>query len=93
MDSGRWLPEQTYRKPVGVCTKNAIGSTVIFECDEEKGKIIEKVYHDIADGSECKDAQCSCESEIIYTSSHENGCNEHTWGGVLMTWRDFCQAP
>ena len=92
-DSGFWWPEQTLRKPVGACTKNVIGNTVIFECDQEKGIIMEHVYHDVLDGSVCKGAQCSCDSEIIYTLTIENGCSEQFFGGMHMTWNNFCQEP
>jgi len=90
--SGFWRPKQTLRKPVGSCTKNVIGNTVLFECDEVKGKIIENVYHDVADGSVCQGVQCSCGSKTLFTLSLENGCNELKWGGVLMEWKDFCQT-
>ena len=92
-DSGFWWPEQTLRKPVGKCTKNVIGNTVIFECDPEKGIINEHVYHDVLDGSVCNGTQCTCESEIKYTLPIENGCSEQFFGGMHMVWDDFCQAP
>ena len=92
-DSGFWWPEQTLRKPVGSCTKNVIGNTVIFECDPEKGVIMERVYHDVLDGSVCQGAQCTCESDIIYTLPIENGCSEQFFGGMHMVWNKFCQAP
>ena len=92
-DSGFWWPEQTLRKPVGKCTKNVIGNTVIFECDSTKGVINEHVYHDVLDGSVCSGAECKCESEIKYTLPISNGCSEQFFGGMNMIWDDFCQAP
>merc|ERR1712226_284543 len=93
VDSGFWWPEQTLRKPVGICTKNVIGNTVIFECDPEKGVVNEHVYHDVLDGSECSGSQCTCESEIVYTLPIKNGCSEQFFGGMHMVWDDFCPAP
>ena len=72
-DSGFWWPEQTLRKPVGTCTKNVIGNTVVFECDPEQGVIMERVYHDVLDGSVCEGTQCTCGSEIIYSLPIKNG--------------------
>ena len=92
-DSGFWWPEQTLRKPVGICTKNVIGNTVIFECDSTKGVINEHVYHDVLDGSVCSGAECKCESEIKYTLPISNGCSEQFFGGMNMIWDEFCQAP
>ena len=92
-DSGFWWPEQTLRKPVGVCTKNVIGNTVIFECDPDNGIIMERVYHDVLDGSSCQGDQCTCDSEIIYTLPIKNGCSEQFFGGMHMVWDDFCPVP
>ena len=83
---------QTLRKPVGVCTKNVVGNTVIFKCDSGKGMIIEQVYHDGLDGSKCKGAQCTCESEILYTVRIKNGCTETSFGVVHMVLDNFCFA-
>ena len=89
-----WLAfKQTLRKPVGVCTTNVVGNTVIFKCDSEQGKIIEQVYHDGLDGSKCEGAQCTCESEIHYNRTIKNGCTETAFGGVHMVWDNFCLAP
>ena len=83
----------TVRKPVGVCTTNVVGNTVIFKCDSEQGKIIEQVYHSGLDGSKCEGAQCTCESKILYNVSIKNGCTETAFGGVHMVWENFCIAP
>ena len=91
-DSGFWWPEQTLRKPVGRCTKNVIGNTVIFRCDPTQGVIMEDVYHDVLDGSVCNGTQCTCESDIKYTLPIKNGCSEQFFGGMHMVWDDFCQA-
>ena len=92
-DSGFWWPKQILRKPVDTCTKNVIGNTVIFECDPEQGIIMERVYHDVLDGSVCEGAQCNCGSEIVYSLPIKNGCSEQFFGGMHMTWDNFCQAP
>ena len=92
-DSGFWWPEQTLRKPVGKCTKNVIGNTVIFECDSTKGVINEHVYHDVLDGSVCNGTECTCESDIKYTLPIGNGCSEQFFGGMHMVWDDFCPSP
>ena len=92
-DSGFWWPEQTLRKPVGICTKNVIGNTVIFECDPMKGIVNEHVYHDVLDGSVCSGTECTCESDIKYTLPIGNGCSEQFFGGMHMVWDNFCQSP
>ena len=92
-DSGFWWPEQTLRKPVGICTKNVIGNTVIFECDPLKGIVNEHVYHDVLDGSVCSGTECTCESDIKYTLPIGNGCSEQFFGGMHMVWDNFCQSP
>ena len=101
----------TLRKPVDTCTKNVIGNTVKFKCED--GVIMEHVYHDILDGSTCDSVPgaCTCENEIVsfsksgrtssdpnssgglrtYVMPITNGCTEQFFGGMLMTWDDYCQ--
>merc|ERR1712146_23929 len=41
--------------PIGECTKNVVGNTVIFGCDEATGIAYEKVYADVTGLSpQCK---------------------------------------
>ena len=54
---------------------------------------MERVYHDVLDGSKCEGAQCTCDSEIIYTLPIKNGCSEQFFGGMHMVWDNFCLAP
>ena len=48
----------TLRKPLDTCTLNVIGNTVKFVCVD--GVIMEHVYHDILDGSNCSSVPGAC---------------------------------
>ena len=77
-----FIKHHTLRKPIGVCTTNVIGDFVIFECDG-KGVILEHVYG-------TKD----CSGPKVRTMPIKNGCNEYSWGAMLMEWdgKEFCGA-
>jgi len=84
-----WVGEFRLTKPVGVCTTNVIGSSVIFKCD--KGVIQEHVYIDASQGNAPKEADCSGERK--YVMPIKNGCNNYNWGSMYMAWEGFCEAP
>merc|ERR1712048_549084 len=88
-DAQNWVGEFRLTKPVGVCTTNVIGSSVIFKCD--KGVIQEHVYIDASQGSAPKEADCS--GTVKYVMPIENGCNNYAWGSMYMAWKGFCEAP
>merc|ERR1712032_588724 len=81
------------KKPVGVCTTNIIGSTVMFECDKNKGVILEHVFYDASQKNGGGGKQGSCDGKKLYTMPISNGCNDYTWGAMLMTWEGFCPEP
>jgi hypothetical protein len=105
VESGyRMAEDVTLIKPIGVCTKNVVGSTVRFTCDEDKGVIVEHVHHDVLDGSSCEDGAtgaCTCQNHV--TEQHQptasdrtmlmpiaNGCSHHFFGDMKMTWDKWC---
>merc|ERR1719471_2088612 len=73
-------------RPLGECTTNVIGSSVIFECMD--GVIMEHVFHDAAQGSVPIEPDCS--GDMLYTMPIENGCNAYDWGSMLATWDGAC---
>merc|ERR1719460_1816544 len=81
------------KKPVGVCTTNIIGSTVMFECDKNKGVILEHVFYDASQKNGGGGKKGSCDGKKLYTMPISNGCNDYTWGAMLMTWEGFCPKP
>ena len=72
--------------PIGVCTHNVIGSSVIFTCAD--GHIDEHVYEDAAQGPVPLEADCS--GELKYTMPIYNTCNTYPWGSMEATWDGYC---
>ena len=84
-----WMVEGdsvTLRKPVDTCTKNVIGNTVKFKC--ENGVIMEHVYHDILDGSTCDSVPgaCTCENKIVSSSPSGRTSADSASSGGLRTY-------
>merc|ERR1719493_6854 len=78
--------DEVLRRPIGVCTTNVIGSSVIFEC---KGDYInEKVYIDATQGNAPTEPDCS--GDLLYNMPIYNGCNTYEWGDMLAVWDGYC---
>ena len=73
-------------RPIGVCTTNIIGSSVIFTCEGDY--INEHVYHDASQGPVPSEPDCS--GEVLYVMPIENGCNEYIWGSMSAVWDGYC---
>jgi len=76
----------TLRKPVDTCTKNVIGNTVKFKCED--GVIMEHVYHDILDGSTCDSVPgaCTCDNERVISSPTGKTSADPSSSGGLRTY-------
>jgi len=75
-------------RTVGVCTTNVLGSSVIFTCEGDY--IAEHVFIDASQGPAPEEPDCS--GDLLYTMPIYNGCNDYSWGSMLMVWEDFCMG-
>lgn len=75
-------------RPIGVCTTNVLGSSVIFTCEGDR--IDEHVYVDAATGP--YPLQPDCSGEVKYIMPIANGCNSYTWGSMSAVWSGYCMG-
>jgi len=87
---GFYFGEQELRRPVGECTTNAIGFSVIFECEEAEHFIMEHVYFDNRVGNGTGTTDCS--GDVLFSLPIYNGCTEYDWGAMHFVWDEakFC---
>ena len=79
---------QTLRKPVGLCTNNLVGATVIYSCDG-KGTLLEHVYYDAFSN---KGTPGDCSGTKLYTLPIKPGCSEFDFGAMHSFWYGYCQV-
>merc|ERR1719325_182694 len=78
--------EEVLTRPIGECTTNILGSSVIFTCEGDY--INEHVYIDASQGPVPIEPDCS--GELMYIMPTENGCNKYVWGSMSAVWDGYC---
>merc|ERR1719242_1370251 len=78
--------EEVLTRPIGECTTNVIGSSVIFVCMGDY--IAEHVYIDASQGAAPEIPDCS--GDLMYTMPIYNGCTGYTWGSMKAVWDGYC---
>ena len=78
--------EENLKRPIGECTTNVFGSSVIFTC--ESGKINEAVYHNAMENPPLAEPDCS--GEVMHVNIIRHGCNVYDWGDMLYAWENYC---
>jgi len=80
---------ETLKRPIGECTTNVIGSSVVFECMGDW--INEHVYIDASQPGAVLPDEPTCNGSAMYIMPIMNGCNKYTWGGMSAVWDDtYC---
>merc|ERR1719499_1968049 len=75
-------------RPIGECTTNVLGSSVIFTCEGDY--INEHVYYDASQGPVPVEPDCS--GDVMYVMPIMNTCNAYDWGSMEATWEGYCMA-
>ena len=78
--------DEVLTRPIGECTTNVLGSSVIFKCEGDY--INELVYIDASQGPVPEVPDCS--GDLFYIMPIRNECNSYDWGSMLATWTDYC---
>merc|ERR1719195_853138 len=70
-------------RPIGECTTNVLGSSVIFTCEGDY--INEHVYIDASTNPDVPETP-DCSGEVMYVMPIKNECNSYSWGSMLAVW-------
>merc|ERR1719242_1331830 len=81
--------DEVLTRPIGECTTNVLGSSVIFTCEGDY--INEHVYIDASTGAAPETPDCS--GDVLYVMPIRNTCNSYDWGSMDATWTDYCMTP
>merc|ERR1719433_2643910 len=79
--------EEVLTRPIGECTTNVLGSSVIFTCEGDY--INEHVYIDASTNPNFPETP-DCSGELLYVMPIRNECNAYDWGSMLATWDGYC---